>query len=413
MSRMIVRGVQNEAELTAAHRLVVRIQLFQEEKAWQWLETAGRAWPGFAFHRVRIVLLEGQLVGALRVIDVPLRIGQARLAAGGIGWVSTEVSARGRGVCSALMADTRDYMIREGFELSLLFGVPDLYQRFGFVSAIPERSVIINVEAVPKELTRRHRQRTFRPEDIPAMVSMHHAAEGEASCSIARHEEWVTAQGMSSEPKTPYWADWSNTMVLLDDRELFCGWLMPQRGEDEMHIKDLGTRDESACESLLNMATSLARQGGCSRLRFHVPPYHRFARYLTQFESIHETRYFRNREGMLSLLHLDRLLTAMIPEWESRWVSAGMGECVYRLHLRVEGEERVIIGENESIRVEQQNFEDGLEVSGPEGVLLLSGCSRPEDVLRNKWNDLSRDERRMVTILFPQREPFIWPIDHF
>ena len=412
-SNLIVRGVRSQAEMIAANRLVARTQQFDERKALAWLESAGQAWPGFEFEKVRVALADDQIIGALRVIDVPLRIGEARLRAGGIGWVSTHAAFRGMGICSALMADAHAFMAINGYDLALLFGIPDLYQRYGYVSAIPERSIVVDVKSLPTDLIRRHSTRGFLADDIPAMLAMHDAAEREASCSIVRHREWVSAQAMSSEPKTPLFPDWPGTVALTDAADQFAGWLMPQVGEDEYHIKDLGAGDLSACESLLVAAASRASQAGYSRVRFHVPPFHLFARYLERFNSTHETRVFRQSEGMLAIIHVIQTLSAMIPEWRVRLASWQSGQRSWQLHLVVEGVPIAIVFEQGEIRIGPSKSTSGLHIERTELLLLLTGCHRAEDTLSSRWSNLDIEQRRMVEILFPRREPFIWPIDHF
>lgn len=412
MSELIVRGVETEAELLEAHHLVARTQQFEKDKALSWLATAGRAWPGFEWAAVRVALSEGQIVGALRVIDVPLRIGRARLHAGGIGWVSTDEKKRGQGICAALMADAHGYMERYRFELSLLYGIPNLYQRFGYVSAIPERSVSIQVDDIPHELVASYAHRPFQEEDIAAILRIYEESENDASCSVVRHEDWILAQSLSTDPKTPYWPDWPGTFIFINQHDEVMGWMTPQKSERELHIKELGARDESVCEDLLVLAKVHAHRAHVDRIRFHIPPGHLFARYLEQFDSIHETHFFRNREGMISLLDLDATLNAMLPEWTDRVrtssslrdVEAGfcIGRERFRLRLR-EG----------SFEIGRDFDGIGLDLLSTQFVLLITGSRRPEDVIGTPWRSLHENQRELLRLIFPRREPFLWPIDRF
>lgn len=412
MSELVVRGVETEAELLEAHHLVARTQQFEKEKALSWLATAGRVWPGFEWAAVRIAWHEGRIVGALRVIDVPLRIGQARLHAGGIGWVSTDEHKRGQGICAALMADTHDYMKRKGFELSLLFGIPNLYQRFGYVSAIPERSVRMQLADIPNELVASCPHRMFHEEDVPAILEIYDRSERDASCSVVRNDEWILAQALSAEPKTSYWPDWPGTYIFLDEHEEVVGWLTPQKSEGELHIKELGVRDESACEELLVMAKVLAHRAHVDRVRFHVPPSHLFARYLEQFNSIHETHFFRNREGMISLLEFDRAMQAMLPEWTHRLQS-----CSPRARAKVGfriGSISITLKVSEGqIEIERAMGREDLSLLATQFVLLMTGSRRPDDVIGSAWQTLDEEKRNLLRLIFPRREPFLWPMDHF
>lgn len=410
-----VRGAASLEEESAANQLFARVQALGREQALAWLESAGAAWPGHRPERVRLALRSGQVVGALRVAELTLRIGRARLRVGGIGWVSTHPDFRMQGVCAALMTDTLNYLGREGFALSLLFGIPGLYQKFGYVAAIPARSIRIDLTSVPSDSPPRHACRPFTDADIPAMCALFDAEEAnEASYSIVRTEAWTRAQALSRVPKTPHHADWPATISLVDARGRFSGWLMPESARDELVIKDTGVADEEACASLLAHAAALAREQGVERIRFLVPPFHRFARYLEPMGSTEETGTFRDSDGMLALVDARAALAAMLPEWNRR-LEPGLAA-----NAR-EGLAFTCAGSGFRVRVGSDGIElatgapdsAALALTGAELVLLLGGCRRAPEILADRWAGLTEPEQRTAQFLFPRLAPFIWPIDHF
>lgn len=408
-----VRGASSLDEVNQANQLFAEVQALGREAALSWLESAGALWPGHCLERVRLAFRSGRIVGALRVIDVPLRIGRARLRAGGIGWVSTHPDCRNQGVCAALMADTRRYLERDRFALSLLFGIPGLYQKYGYVSAIPERSARIDLAAVPADIECRHDARPFTDADIPGMLALFEAEESEASYSIVRTEAWTRAQALSRVPKTPYHADWQTAVCLLDGDGRYAGWLMPQVANGELVIKDLGVAGEEACASLLAQAVALARERGLERLRFLVPPFHPFARFLERLDSTHETRYFRDSDAMLAVIDAREALAAMVPEWEARVREGGTGQAMEPLHFCCAGNGFRVLLRSGGMMLESAPAGATLALDGAELAFLLGGCRRAEDILGERWVGLTESARRTVEVLFPRRAPFIWPIDHF
>lgn len=408
-----VRGVRSDDELRAANDLMAKTQLPNYWDSLGWLESAGPVWAGVEREHTRIALDGGDLVGALRLLPLTLRIGRARLGAVGVGWVSTPPQHRNRGVCRALMNDALTYARNGGAPFSLLYGVPDLYHRFGYVTMLPEYSVVVESAAVPESFQGLILMRPVTRDDIPELMLIHQAHETAVSCSIVRTAEHYRSQFTSAAPKTPYWCDWPGARALRDERGALAAYFMPQTAATELHIKELGVTDRASCGALLHAAMAMARQSGLGRVRFHVPPYHPFARFLEGIDSVHQARHFGNREGMMALTGLEACLEAMLPEWTARIKRHGMegterectllvGAAAYRVTLDAAG-----------LCVKKGTGRNRVPLSEQEFIRLLAGYSHAEDVLAEKAPRLKGEDYRFIRNLFPKRTPFIWPIDHF
>ena len=411
--RFVVRGVQSEGELRAANDLMAKTQLPNYWDSMGWLESAGPAWAGVRREHTRIAVEDGELVGALRLLPLTLRIGRARLGAVGVGWVSTPPQHRGRGVCRALMGDALEHTRQSGAAFSLLYGVPDLYHRFGHTAMLPEHSVVVDTATVDRSCAPRATVRQVTREDIPALMRMHDAHEADASCSIVRTAAHYRSQFISAAPKTPYWCDWPSARVLLDGRGGIVAYFMPQRAPGELHIKELGVTDRSSCRQLLGVTAAMARELHLDRLRFHAPPYHPMARYLENLDSVHQARYFANREGMMALTHLEGCLTAMIPEWSECLRRVGLNQTPCECTLCVQGTAFRVVSEASGLRIEKGFGKNRVPLDETEFVRLVSGYAYAQDMVAEKAPRLKGDALRFVLSLFPKRAPFIWPIDHF
>ncbi len=412
-SEYVVRGVQSEGELRAANDLMAKAQLPNYWDSLGWLESAGPVWAGVKREHTRIALADAELVGALRLLPLTLRIGRARLRAVGVGWVSTPPAQRNRGVCRALMNDALDYTRDSGAAFSLLYGIPNLYHRFGYATMLPEYSVVVETGSAQKDFAPIPRVRPVTKDDIPALMRIHEKHEAGASCSIVRTAAHYRSQFISAAPKTPYWCDWASAQALLDGLGKITAYFMPQAAATEIHVKELGVTDRASCDALLHAAKATAREAGLGQVRFHVPPYHPFARYLEEFDSIHQVRHFANREGMMALTDLEACLNAMLPEWKEQMQRNGLlglqGECT----LVVSNAAYRIISDASGLRIEKGMGKNRIALDEQEFVRLISGYTHAEDVLTQKVRSLKGDARRFALALFPKRTPFIWPIDHF
>jgi len=384
-----VRGVSSARELAAANDLLARTQLPPYGACRRWLEETGPHWPGFEREHTRVAYDGDALIGGLRILTLALRIGVARLKCGGIGWVSTAPAHRNRGVCRALMADAHDYMARHGYHVSLLFGVPDLYQRFGYVTAAPTHSILVDANTLPSS-PKRPRTRRVTPADKARLYDIFSSNMKDAPFAIERGRAYFDTLFGCTAQTIPFPPEWRAAAAVLDRRGKIVGYFMPQRGENEWHVKELGVAAGALCGAVFDAALAHARRAGLGRVRFHVPPWHVFARYLRDHESLHETHYYRNREGMLALIDRDRAVVRMAPEWRRQLRAAGIGpgQDASALHMRV-------------------------PLTNQDCCRLLAGFTSGEEWLRDNDLRLPEAKRRAFEAMFPRRDPFIWPIDHF
>ncbi len=89
--------------------------------------------PGFRDALCLVARDGGQLVSTVQIFDRAINLGGQSVPMGGIGSVFTLDDYRHKGVASALMQLSVDTMIREGFEVSLLFAERlTFYNQFGW-----------------------------------------------------------------------------------------------------------------------------------------------------------------------------------------------------------------------------------------------------------------------------------------
>ncbi|HUT58329.1 MAG TPA: GNAT family N-acetyltransferase [Phycisphaerae bacterium] len=94
-------------------------------------------------------LLGDEAVTHYGVWDVTMRIGTARVRVGGVGAVATHPRRRKRGLMAVTALDSLRRMEDRGYDMTLLFGIPSFYHRFGYVSAYPSNDYVADVERLP------------------------------------------------------------------------------------------------------------------------------------------------------------------------------------------------------------------------------------------------------------------------
>src|SRR5215813_6410960 len=128
----------------------------------------------------------GALVATVQIFDRAVRLDGRPTPMGGIGSVFTREDYRHQGVASALMRLAVDTLVREEYEISLLFAERlTFYNQFGWREIGRKFSVIANAAGLraPSECE----IDVFEPgRDLSAIASIHHAYTGRFNVTAVR-----------------------------------------------------------------------------------------------------------------------------------------------------------------------------------------------------------------------------------
>lgn len=130
----------------------------------------------------------GQLVSTVQIFDRAINLEGQAVPMGGIGSVFTLEEYRHKGVASALMRLAVDTMIREGFEVSLLFAERlTFYNQFGWREV--ERRFSILAGAASLDVPDRFVIDSFEIErDLREIAAIHHGHSGRFNVSAVRDD---------------------------------------------------------------------------------------------------------------------------------------------------------------------------------------------------------------------------------
>ena len=139
----------------------------------------------------KIELLDGgKSISRLWIVDRTMRIGGSQVKLGGISSTGTEDAFRGEGVAAQVMDAALKLMEREGYDATLLHGIPDLHPRFGYSTCMPEygiRIATLNAERAPGPLA----LRSFQESDIPAIARIYNGENAwRAGTAVRDAETW-------------------------------------------------------------------------------------------------------------------------------------------------------------------------------------------------------------------------------
>lgn len=398
-----VREVRTDDEMRLACDLMAKVHCSDYFTGLHWLESIGAGYPGFRTEHVRIALDRTAPAGALRLNLETVRIGEARLRMGGLGWVSTAPRYRGKGVARALIVDALKYLATQRCHVSMLFGIPNFYHRFGFATTLAEYAVSIGTAEAAAIPAPTSRMRHGKPGDIRAIQRLHEANDTDTACSIVRSAAHITNQ----------WERWKGARVLTNHAGRVHAYFLFALSEEDVVVQEAGVADEEACAALLRACVRIAGEEHRARLRFRVPPTHPMSRFLHQYKSLHEVRLARDSGGMMAVLNLEETLESLVPEWETLLARHEARDWREEITLVAGGISCRIRMNRGAIDVCAGSGKNKIGLESADMVHLLAGYRYPEDILQREYRVVNKRARTLFELFFPKRAPYVWPQDRF
>ena len=137
---------------------------------------------------LRQVLVAGEVVSWLTVLDMRIRLLGEPIRMGGIGGVNTKEAHRMKGYARRLLSDTVRYMTAQGHDVSMLFGIPNFYDKFGYAPCLPDCRVAISTRDAERSrpAARGYSVRPLTEQDYPFVVRLHNECNRNRSASVIR-----------------------------------------------------------------------------------------------------------------------------------------------------------------------------------------------------------------------------------
>ncbi|HID11949.1 MAG TPA: GNAT family N-acetyltransferase [Candidatus Latescibacteria bacterium] len=345
---------------------------------------------------------DGREVSHLYVHDLKVQVGGATVRAGGIGGVWTHEEYRRRGFARRVLEDALDYMREEGHDLSLLFGIPDFYHRFGYASALPECSLSLLEKDLPKDISD---FRKYAEGDRNAVLDIYKENNRLRTGSVVRRPD--TWRGFVRG--TSWYVD-PEVWVLKGGR----GYLVFDATEEHTAVAEVGYSSPEAFPWLAAGVGERARRHGHGEVKLEMPPDHPFAIFLRRYGCRTLQVFPRNGGGMARIVNLEALFSKLSGELSRRLRTSHMADWEGAISIRTE---EGSVG----IRAEGGGVEVGPTQPGaPEVVLpqarliqLLFGYRAAWDVASEEGVFLPPEFLPVAEALFPQGYPYMWWSDRF
>lgn len=357
------------------------------------------------------VLADGKPVSRLRIEDYRMRLGEAWVRMGGIAAVETNPAERGKGHGRRLLEGAVAYMRREGYPVSLLFGVPNFYHRFGYATVLVSKGVVrVRTEAAESLGGADVAVREAGSADADALLAIYHAENTARNGKIRRNKssffprlapeaEWfleVHRILLAEENGRPAAYALANTEWREENSE----WQVFHH-ELEAPVAVAHTAGASLIRALAARAAAQRQEWVCFEMLPDAPV-------LDTLRSIgyrQEVTYRRNQGGMGRIIDLAALADALTETLEKRSQTLNGATRVGTVVFRCRDEEaEVALGSGRA-----------LEIALPQHALLqlLTGYRSIGELRLEYPACVAERDAGVIDALFPRGYPYTWQIDHF
>ena len=347
-------------------------------------------------------------VGWLGVLDFTMRVGVAEIRVAGIGGVHTEREHRMKGYMRHLLEDTVQYMTAEGYDVSMLYGIPNFYTRFGYATSMPKHRFTIQTRdaeaAVAQAPT--FASRPIEEKDMHAIVALYNTNNAERTCSMVRDPDTYTRFRMGTTwgttPVTRLWEDADGQLL---------GYAVWDENRTAVKVAEVGAADDRLFPAMLATFTQEAIQKRCETITVYAPPDDPFAVYAQRFGTAWTIEYPRYSDGMARIMNQGRLFENLIPELRRRTVGQAP---LIPFALTTELGSITLIPKDGDLHVEE-GIVVGTQVLLPQDKLmqLILGYRSVRDVGNAPDVTIPDPARPTLTALFPRGTAFMWRPDYF
>ncbi len=399
-----IRGIRTPAELEAVADLY------------------GRAFEGYAWHYTRYKKIlerlpreqwrlsrtlwdgDGKPVSHVRICHRVMRLGAAMLRVGGIGDVCTDPFLRKRGTMRRVFGDVLQVFRDEPYELSLLWGIPRFYDKFGFTVALKGNSIQMP-RAQVERFASAWRGR-MRKDDAGAVRRLFAA-------------DLKTRDGAMERPD-PKWIDRAKrddpTRVVGDDKVR--AYYRYRIEDDAIMLNEvsLGARPtREAIEAVLADMVRVAKKHEKPNLRFDLSLGHPIARFCMA-DGCSIRAYTGHRGGGMGRIgNLETLCERMQPEWERLLAASILAKWRGTLRLDTDmGKVDLAIARGcVRPRAAEGRAEARLVANQDKLTRLVLGFHSAETSRLLGEARFAGDALALASILFPERDLDIFEHDHF
>ena len=363
-----------------------------------------------------IILLteDDERMSWLGLREYQMRFGSARLKMGGICGVGTKEKYRNKGYSRRVMEATIAYMSENRFDVSMLFGIPNFYYKFGYATVIPETYVEFETKDVPADAPA-YQVRKLQTEDAPKVVELYSANNAERTETPLRTEiGWKEFTNRAGIVPDPY--------VVLSEADEVIGYFVCNSDNTKIDmidrnctLFDIGFQDRTIFQTIVHFLAHSVNYPSAERIKCAIPADHPFAIFCRRYGCRTNTYTPKDHMGMVRIIDQSGTLKKITGELEKRLqrstdFSEWRGKILFSTDL---GQDCLEIDQGSVVHTNNQTNAFHFEVSQDKLSQLMMGRRNIEDLAIESDVWVNEGIIPVLDTLFPLGHPHVWWSDRF
>ena len=353
----------------------------------------------------RELFIKDKPVSWLDVIDFEMRIGSCTVRMGGVGGVHTEEKYRMKGYMRKLMQDTIKYMKKENYDISVLFGIPDFYTKFGFAVCLPEHKLTIPTRDA--EESRKHgkkyKTRKIKKNDFDSTLELYHKNNHNRTCSLIRPKKHFSGFQKGSD----YWKKTGDFLIEGKNKKPFA-YAVSDKSDNMVNVVEVESRDDKLFPTILYKFVKMAISRRCENINLHMPIDHPFVQFCRRYGGVHTTHYPKNSGGMARIINQENLFKKIKMELERRLYKMNLN---YNILLRIKTDiEDTTISLNNRSRKQKRYF---IKLSQDKLAQLIIGYKNIREIVNDPGTIVKGDVDVLTNLFSPDIAAYMYSGDRF
>ena len=348
-------------------------------------------------------------VSRLWLIEYRMRFGTTQLKMGGIAGVGTNEEYRNKGYSRHVMDDSSAFMTESGFDVAMLFGIPNFYPKFGYATVLPETWAVLDTEEA-RVAASTYQIRKFEMEDVPKISSLYAANNVERTGTPVRDETRWKEFKMGSD-----FGVVADPFVVLNDAGEVIGYFVCDDTEENCILCDIGFQDRTIFETVVRFLGDRATHIGAAQIECSIPADHPFTIFCRRYGCRTNTHNPKNRGGMMRIINQSSTLKGITGELEKRLRrSAHLSQWSGKILISTDlGQDCLGIDRGRVAHTNSKANAFHLEIPQDKLIQLMMGRRSIEDLAVEPDVSVIGGIIPILEILFPLGQPHVWWPDRF
>ena len=374
------------------------------------------------------LMRDGNSISRCRIANRPIAIGRAVVDMGGIADVGTDETLRYQGLSRRVLLEAIRFMEHAQFGLTMLYGIPNYYYKYGYAAAGPDCHALIKTYEQQPELPTGWQMRALRESDMADVKRLYNLYLAENVCGTRARPDDSTSWrelGRVASGERP-----DDCFVLLAPDGHICAYAWHGRGSwvtdgqerskpSTLVISEAIAECPESADVLLMACdiwmrdVAVKEERDITSIKYAVTDEGPVAAALMRKDSTFTQMYSACANCMVRVSNMPKLFEQMLPEWR-RLARQGAVDVDTVISFTTEAGTMSLNVDMGGVSIsEQHNTGCSVELSVADMGQLVLGALPVDDILARLPKPPSAAAAAVCNILFPRRHQHMFLADRY